>query len=114
MTPRSRLALLVVAALAAVSGALIVANALRDAPPLASSSLVEATGGPAAMPATPARSNSMSAVLRALPLAFVAVAFAAGCGIGRRHARLRRLQIRIGDVGDAWRALLLGAPPTLL
>jgi hypothetical protein len=114
MTPRSRLALLLVAALAAVSGALIVGDVLRDASPLASSSLVEATDGTSAMPATSARSYSVSAVLRTMPLAFVAVAFAAGRVIGRRHPRLQRLQLRIGDVGDAWRALLLGAPPILL
>lgn len=32
-------------------------------------------------------------------------------GSGRRG--LRRVQLRLGDVGDGWRALLLGAPPAL-
>jgi hypothetical protein len=116
MTPRSRLAFLVVAALAAMSSALIVGDAFRDAPPPASSSLVEATDGPSPLLATPARLYSMSAVLRAMPLASGAVALVAAAAgvIGRRHPRLQRLQVRIGDVGDAWRALLLGAPPTLL
>jgi len=33
------------------------------------------------------------------------------CLTGRRV--LRRGQLRLGDVGSAWRALLLGAPPVL-
>lgn len=32
----------------------------------------------------------------------------------RRPRRVQGLQVLLGDVGDAWRALLLGAPPTLL
>jgi hypothetical protein len=34
--------------------------------------------------------------------------------IGRRRHQLHGLHVRLGDVGDAWRALLLGAPPILL
>jgi hypothetical protein len=32
----------------------------------------------------------------------------------RRPRYSSHLQLRLGDVGDAWRALLLGAPPGLL
>jgi hypothetical protein len=46
----------------------------------------------------------------------VAVAFAAGCGAIRRRRRGPRgvLRQRLEDVGDRWRALLLGAPPAIL
>jgi hypothetical protein len=81
VTPRSRLALLIVAAMAAMSGVLVMGAVLQDGPLAASGVVVGATDGTRALAATPARSSFMPVV---------------------------------DDVGDAWRALLLGAPPAFL
>jgi hypothetical protein len=35
-------------------------------------------------------------------------------GVVERPVAVAGVQVRLGDVGDAWRALLLGAPPALL
>jgi hypothetical protein len=43
-----------------------------------------------------------------------AVSAATTGGSSRRRRRGQVLQGRLVDVGDAWRALLLGAPPELL
>jgi hypothetical protein len=80
ITSRCRLALLIVAALAAMSGVLVMGAVLPDEPP---------------------------------PATVVAVAAAVRVH-GRRHHWVQRLHARLGDVGDAWRALLLGAPPAFL
>ena len=53
--------------------------------------------------------------LRGLTLASGAVVVAAAGAIDRRCGQsAHRLPVRLRDVGDAWRALLLGAPPALL
>lgn len=113
LTPRSRLALLIVAALAAMSGVLVMGAVLQDEPPAASGVLVGATDGAGALVATPARSSSMPVAMRAALAPVTVVAVAAAVRV-RRHHWVQRVQTRLGDVGNAWRALLLGAPPAFL
>jgi hypothetical protein len=110
MTPRARLVLLAVAALAAVPGALAVDGIVSEHGSLARSALVVVTDGPDAPVATPVGSHPVPVTLRGLPLAVAAAS------VVRRGARrpMRRLELRLNDVGDSWRALLLGAPPALL
>ena len=62
---------------------------------------------------------SVFSVIVWLFLASVAAPLAAAvasntAGTSRRRRRGQVLQGRLVDVGDAWRALLLGAPPVLL
>jgi hypothetical protein len=115
MTHRARLALLAVAALTALLSVLALGGAMGNDPAPASSALVGASEEPGPLVATPARSHVL-VPSRAVPLVpmGVAVVVAAGIISGRRPRRVQGLQVRLGDVGDAWRALLLGAPPTLL
>jgi hypothetical protein len=68
---------------------------------------------PDTLVATPARSQLVLAVIRALPLSLAVVAAASLIARGRLRSMTGRL-LRLVDVGDAWRALLLGAPPVLL
>jgi hypothetical protein len=115
MTPRARLALLAVAALAALSSVLALGGAMGSDRALATSALVGASEEPDPIVATPARSHVLAA-LRAAPLVPVGVAVVVAAGVisRRRRRRVQGLHVRLGDVGDAWRALLLGAPPTPL
>ena len=115
LTPRSRLALLIIAALAAISGVLVMGAFLQEEPPPASRVLVGATDGSGALVATPARAASVPVALRSalVPVTVVAAA-AVLVARSRRHRWGQRLRARFGDVGDAWRALLLGAPPASL
>jgi hypothetical protein len=115
MNPRARLALLAVAALAALSSVLTLVGAMGNNPAPGRSALVGASEEPDPIVATPARSHVLAA-LRAVPVVplGVGVVVAAGVLSRRRRRRVQGLQVRLGDVGDAWRALLLGAPPTLL
>ena len=114
MTPGARLALFAVAALAALSSVLVLGGAVGNNPAPPNSALVGASVEPDPVVATPARTHVLAA-LRAVPLVPMAVALVVAAGVVslRRHRRLQGLQVRLGDVGDAWRALLLGAPPTL-
>ncbi len=112
MTPRSRLVLLAVAAMAAVPGLLAVDGmALNDAPS-SSSAVVGVIDRPDTLVATPARSQPVLAVIRGLPLSMAVVA--ASLITRGRLRSMTGLPLRFVDVGDAWRALLLGAPPVLL
>jgi len=50
-----------------------------------------------------------------VPLAMAVVLIAASASIHRRRrGRWGSLHLRLEDVGDRWRALLLGAPPAVL
>ena len=114
VTPHSRSALLIVAALVAMSGVLVMGAVLQDEPPVANGVLVGATEGTRALVANLARSSSMPVAVPAALAPVTVVAAAAARLRGRRHRFMQRLHPRVGDVGDAWRALLLGAPPTFL
>ena len=115
LTPHPRLALLIVAALAVMPEVLVMDAVLLDESPPASGVLVWATDGAGALVATPARASSMPVAVRAaLATATVAAVAAAVPLRGRRHRSVQRLHAPLGDVGDAWRALLLGALPAFL
>jgi hypothetical protein len=112
MTSRARLVLLAVAALAAAAGLLAVDGIPSQRGSLAGSARLVIDDGPVAVVATPVRSHPVPVVLRGLPLvAAVAVALILHSD-GPRP--VLRLELRLDDVGDSWRALLLGAPPVLL
>jgi hypothetical protein len=113
MTVRSRLALLAVAALTAVPGVVAIGGNVSDGS-MGGRTLVAVTDVPDALAATPVRSHPVPLALRGLPVApGAAVAVASVLGRGGAHPVLPR-ELRLNDVGDRWRALLLGAPPTLL
>jgi hypothetical protein len=111
MAPRLRVALLAIIAVALVPGALLGTAVANDASP-ATISLVEADESPAALVAVPVKSR-LSIVPRAFPLATV-IATVAVVRFSSRQRSMRGLPFRLGDVGDRWRALLFGAPPSLL
>ncbi|MGH8999169.1 MAG: hypothetical protein ACRDY7_07235 [Acidimicrobiia bacterium] len=114
MTARIRLVLLALVAVAAVSGLLAVDRVVSVDDRSAGSALSDATDASDVLAATPARSHPALAAAPGMPLV-VAAAVATPTTARRGHRRLGRgLQRRLGDVGDAWRALLLGAPPALL
>ena len=56
-----------------------------------------------------ARPGTRAAVL--VPLMLLGAFAVCAPPLRRRFSRVRRRERRIGDVGDDWRALLLGAPP---
>ncbi len=113
VTPRRRLALLAAVVLVAVPSLLSIDGFVVNDTPSAASALVGVTDGPDELVATPARSHPGLMAIRALPLAVVgAVAAAFVIGLGRRRPA-HGFQLRLGDVGDGWRALLIGAPPIL-
>jgi hypothetical protein len=113
MTVRSRLALLAVAALTAVPGVSAIGGNVSD-DSMAGRTLVVVTDVPDALAATSVRSHPVPVALRGLPLVLgAAVAVASMLDRGSSPSVLPR-ELRLNDVGDSWRALLLGAPPGLL
>ena len=66
-----------------------------------------ATASPARPPVAPAGARPVGAVFAALALSGLIAALAV------RARRLRRTPAVLDDVGDRWRALLIGAPPAL-
>jgi len=55
-----------------------------------------------------------SAGVKAIPLGLGAMFLApTGIHLAMRTRRSRRARLVLGDVGDRWRALLIGAPPAL-
>jgi hypothetical protein len=116
ITFRACLALLAVAAFTALPSAPAYGVGGGDEPAPSGSVLAETTGEPDPFVTTPARLHVLPA-MPAVPLVPTAVAAVVGGGslIGCRSPRgMGGLHIRLADVGDAWRALLLGAPPALL
>jgi hypothetical protein len=107
------LVLLAVAGLVAVPSLLVVDGIAFDDARSASPALVGVTGEPDAVVATPARSHPVLAAVPGLPLGIAAAVAASVIRRGRRHT-VTGLRFRLDDVGDGWRALLLGAPPILL
>ena len=112
MTSRVRVALLAIAALVLVPGVVVSVVMPNDAAP-ASTSMVGAEESAAAPVAVPVR-TPRPAVPRGLPQAAVIVTLVTAVRFSLRRRSLRGLPFRLGDVGDRWRALLFGAPPSLL
>jgi hypothetical protein len=112
MTSRVRVALLAITALVMVPGVIVGFAMPNDVAP-ASTSIVDAGEAVAAPFAVPVR-TARPAVPRGLPQAAVIVTIVAAVRFSLRRRSLRGLLFRLGDVGDRWRALLFGAPPSLL
>ena len=112
MTARARVALLAITALVLVPAALAGMAAPQDRPP-AATSLADAHEQVVPHAAVAARS-SVPFVPKGLPDVTVIVVAATAALFSVRRRSLQGLPFRIGDVGDRWRALLLGAPPSFL
>lgn len=112
MAPRVRFALLTVTALLMVPGPLVGVAMGNDAS-AASASLSGGNVPAAALVAVPVKSP-VPAVPRGLPQAAVFAVVVTAVRFSTRRRSLRGLAFRLGDVGDRWRALLFGAPPSLL
>jgi hypothetical protein len=113
VTPRPCLALLAAVVLVAVPSLLSIDGFVANDTPSAASALVGVTDLPDELVATPAKPHPGHMGIRTLPLAVVgAVAATFVIGLGRRRPA-HGFQLHFGDVGDGWRALLIGAPPIL-
>ena len=112
MTSRVRVALLAITALVLVPG-VVVGFAMPNGAAPASTSIAGADEPGAAPVAVPVRTPRPT-VPRGLPQVAVIVTLLMATRFSLRRRSLRGLPFRLGDVGDRWRALLFGAPPSLL
>jgi hypothetical protein len=112
MITRARVALLAITALVLMPCAVVGMVMANDTAP-AGTSLVGADGQAAALVAVPVKS-SRPALPRGLPQATIVVAVVTAVRFSLRRRSMRGLPFRLGDVGDRWRALLFGAPPSFL
>jgi len=112
MTSRLRAALFAITALVMVPGVVVRFAMPGDVAP-ASTSMVDGGKEAAAPVAVPVR-TARPAVPRGVPQGAVIVTIVAAVRFSLRRRSLRGLPFRLGDVGDRWRALLFGAPPSLL
>lgn len=112
MAPRLRVALLAIIAVALVPGALVVTAVASDVP-RASTSPVEADASSAPPVAVPVK-GPRSTVPRNLTQAMVMATLVDAVRSIAHRRSMRGVPFRLGDVGDRWRALLFGAPPSLL
>jgi hypothetical protein len=115
MTRWARLVLATAAMILAGSGAPVVERMMTGDATAVEAPVAGVDSGPDAVVATRVRPLSFTTTVRVVPMV-VAVVLAAGCASIHRRRRggwglLRR---RLEDVGDRWRALLLGAPPAIL
>jgi len=111
MTRRARVALFAITALVLAPGIVVGIPMPNDWPTMG-----KTLSGPyerAALVAVPVKSP-VPVVPRGLPQATIILTAAAGAAFSVRRHAMRGLPFRLGDVGDRWRALLFGAPPTLL
>jgi hypothetical protein len=112
MSPRVRVALVAIAGLVLASCALVGLVMPNDAG-RSGSSFGEANESSAALLAVRVKSP-LPTVPRGLPQATLVAAILTALRLSGRGRSLRGLPFRLGDVGDRWRALLFGAPPSLL
>jgi hypothetical protein len=115
MTRWARLVLATAAMILAGSGAPVVERMMTGDATAVETAVAGVDHVPDAVIATRVRPPSLTTTVQVVPM-LVAVAFAAGCGAIRRRRRGPGgvLRQRLEDVGDRWRALLLGAPPAIL
>ena len=114
MSCRTRLVFLVVAAIAAVPGLLAIDGMVLNDARSSSTAVVRVIDPLDALVATPARSQPVFAAVRGLPLSLAVIAAATLITSGRLRSMTGGPPLGLLDVGDVWRALLLGAPPILL
>ena len=115
MTPRARVVLLFVAPLVAMASLLVVGGVAAGSGPSGASALLDADDGPnVVVVATVTKPQPVRAAVRGLSLVMAVSAGLAWIVSSGRRRSMRCLTRRLDDVGDGWRALLLGAPPVLL
>ena len=112
MTRWARLVLVTAAMILAGSGAPVVERMMTGDAAAVQAAVAGVDSVPDAVVATRARARFFTAAVRLVPMA-MAVVLAAGAASIHRHQRggWGVLRLRLEDVGDRWRALLLGAPP---
>jgi len=115
MTRWARLVLATAAMILAASGAPVIERMMRGDATAVETAVAGVDNVPDAVIATRVRPLSFTTTVRVVPMV-VAVAFAAGCASihRRRRGPWGVLRLRLEDVGDRWRALLVGAPPAIL
>ena len=112
MTSRVRVALLAITALVLVPCAVVGMVMPNDTAP-AGTSLAAADDQAAAFVAVPVKSPR-PALPRGLPQVAIIVTVVTAVRFSLRRRSMQGLPFRLGDVGDRWRALLFGAPPSFL
>ena len=112
MPLRLRAALVVITALVLMPGVAVGLAEPKDPAP-ARTSLVGADERGPALAAVPVRSPQRG-VPRVLAQAAAFMALVTAIRFSLRRRALCGLPFRLADVGDRWRALLFGAPPSLL
>jgi hypothetical protein len=112
MTPRLRLVLLAVTVLVMVPGVFAGVVVASDVPPVGAT-LSDPHHPAVGHVAVPVRAP-VPLVPKGLAEAAVIVTVGAAAWFSIRRRSLRGLPFRLGDVGDRWRALLFGAPPSFL
>ena len=112
MTPRARALLVALTLVVLVPGAVVGMVTANDAAP-GSTSLTAPHDPAVGHVAVPVRSQ-LPLVPKGLPELTVIIALGATAWFSVRRRSLRGLPFLLGDVGDRWRALLFGAPPSFL
>jgi hypothetical protein len=115
MTRWARLVLAIGAMILAGSGAPVVQRMMTGDAAAVKAAVTGVDSVPDAVVATRARARFVTAAVRLVPMAMAVVLAAGAVSIHRRRrGRWGVLRLRLEDVGDRWRALLLGAPPAVL
>jgi hypothetical protein len=111
----ARLVLATAALILAGSGAPVVERTMTSDATAVQAAVAGVDNVPDAVVATRDRARVFTTAVRLVPMA-MAVVLVAGSPSFHRRRRGRRggLRLRLEDVGDRWRALLLGAPPAVL
>jgi hypothetical protein len=115
MTRWARLVLATAAMILAGSGAPVVERMMTGDGTAVQAAVAGADNMPDAVVATRDRARFFTPTVRLVPMAVAVVLVAGSASIHRRRrGRWGGLRLRLEDVGDRWRALLLGAPPAVL
>jgi hypothetical protein len=115
MTRWARLVFAIAAMILAGSGAPVVERMMTGDAAAVQAAVAGVDSVPDAVVATRARARFFTAAVRLVPMAMAVVLAAGPAPIHRRRrGRWVVLRLRLEDVGDRWRALLLGAPPAVL
>ena len=114
MTRWARLVLATVAMILAGSGAPVVERMMTGDATAVQAAVAGVDNVPDAAVATRDRARFFTAAVRLVPAVTVVLVAGSASIHRRRRGRWGGLRLRLEDVGDRWRALLLGAPPAVL
>ena len=115
MTRWARLVLATTAMILAGDGTPVVERRMTGDAAAVQAAVAGVDRAPDAVVATRVRARFFTAAVRLVPMAMAVVRAAGAASIQRRRpGRWSVLRLRLEDVGDRWRALLLGAPPAVL